>query len=464
MYNLKVKEEYYSEFKDVVRAFYPDGYECAGFDVSFEILPGTDVVTVADKKYEFSNVVKGETAKKRLRRMKTELYDAMSDFTGRSLPWGALTGIRPTKLGYELLGEGTAIDGIADHLRKVYRVSDRKAGLTQEVVSAQRGFLERDGKYVNVYVHIPFCVSRCNYCSFVTLPTEKYKSVIPLYVDKLKEEIGATYDLLENCGKKVYSVYIGGGTPTAVDAKSLGEILSTVRDRGREFTVEAGRPDTIDREKLAVMKDNGVTRVCVNPQTLNGETLMRLGRNHTPEQFFVAYDLTKSFGFDVNVDLIMGLDGEDPRIFCDTLDKVIRLKPENITVHALSRKRGSELFARPFDENAYTADMNVESYKWLTGAGYIPYYLYRQKNTAGNLENAGYCLPSKQCVNNISVMEETLSVVACGAGAITKTVTQGGQRIERLANLRDVKLYLEQFDERLTKKSIFLKNQFTSEI
>lgn len=393
------------------------------------------------------------------RHSKHSVYMALRDYTSRSMPWGSLTGIRPTKLAYEYLGNAGTVNGIADFMSKKYDVLPNKAKIIQNIVLCQREYLVSPEEYVNFYVHIPFCTTKCSYCSFTTHIADKSKKIIGPYVDCLISEIEHSLEMIKQSGKKIFSVYIGGGTPTALPDERFEKVLSALADCRVEFTCEAGRPDTITESKAEIMKQYGVTRVCVNPQTLNNDTLVAIGRRHTAEDFFVCYEMIKKFGFDINVDLIAGLPGETDVIFNDSVAQCALLVPDNVTVHTLSVKNGSELKnAGTAAVNPYTEKMVDAAYSLLTSNGYSPYYLYRQKNMMGNLENVGYSLPGKICVNNVTTMEETLSVVACGAGAISKRLFSGG-RIERLANLRDAELYVRQFDDRLKKKLNFFTKQ-----
>lgn len=395
---------------------------------------------------------------------KIALYRALSDYFGVNLPWGSLTGIRPTKIVYKLLAQGKTLDSAINVLKNKYLVAPDKAALIGHIIENQRGLIYHAPEFVNLYVHIPFCPTKCGYCSFVTLAAEKYNKLIDPYLDCLIKEIRQTKDLIAAQNKKILSVYIGGGTPTVLNEKQLERLLFAL-DTGTasiEYTLEAGRPDTINAEKLQVLKRNGVTRICINPQTFQEKTLQRIGRKHSVQEIFNAFEWADKFNFDINTDLIAGLPDETAADFSHTLDTAIRLSPANITVHSLSFKNGSQLSnafindkTRPqFGYNRDTPAMVELAHSRLKSANYVPYYLYRQKNMSGNLENTGYCLRGKQSVNNITVMEESVSVYACGAGAISKKIT--GDRIERYANLRDVALYIKEIDERSAIKKTYL--------
>ncbi len=396
------------------------------------------------------------------RACKNALYRALVSFFGRETPWGSLTGIRPTKLAYELLSAGDSLEAVSGKLQSEFFVSSKKARLVTDIVQNQRGYLTRDPSLVNLYVHVPFCPSRCYYCSFVTSAVDRQKNFVAPYVDKLCAEIHAARRMIRAAGKRIDSVYIGGGTPTVLSDAQFESLLRAVGINGDpkspppEFTCEAGRPETITPEKIGLMKRYGVTRVSVTPQSLSDETLRAIGRSHTAQDFYAAYDRVKNAGFTVNVDLIAGLARETPEDFSRTLKGVAGLRPHNITVHTLSRKRGS--FIKETDVKSFTGGVSLMTdfaAGFLTADGYVPYYLYRQKLMLENLENVGYRLQGFHCVNNITVMEEALSVVACGAGAISKRIIPDENRIERLANIKDVKLYLERFDERLAEKEKF---------
>ncbi len=418
-------------------------------------------VVVNGKEYKYEILLGdclSENNRKKLikRACKHSVYLSLKDFTNLNIPWGSLTGIRPTKLAYEFLNDGGACECISDYLVKTYDVSRKKAEIIQNIVLCQTEYRPDYKKCVNFYVHIPFCVSKCSYCSFTTHIVDKCSKLIPEYTDKLIEEIKRSLDMIAMANKEIYSIYIGGGTPTALPDELLEKILSQFNAYNVEFTCEAGRPDTITQSKLELMEKCGVNRICVNPQSLNDLTLKAIGRKHTVEDFYKAYYEAKNFGFDINVDLIAGLNGESPEVFLNSLNKTIELRPDNVTVHTLSVKNGSELKNSGETVNCDVEAMVDFAQDALPRFGYAPYYLYRQKNMLGNLENVGYCLEGKQCGNNITTMEETLSVVACGAGAISKKVSEGNL-IERLANVRDAFLYVNQFEDRLEKKIKFFE-------
>lgn len=436
-----------TELADVAKLFYGDDFPNISLD-SVDRIFNIDIdgkryaVCLSDPVYD---IIPQAHIDGRL--SKIALYDALSSHTGRQMPWGALTGVRPTKLFYEAIRAGKTDEQAADIMQKVYRVSDSRANILRQIISEQKGKVFFAPEYYNLYIHIPYCTTRCSYCSFVSAPIDKNKAQSKEYVRLLCDEIARSTELLRSRGKKILSVYIGGGTPTALGEGELELLLSAIGDYDCEYTCEAGRPDTVSAEKLEIIKAHGVTRVCVNPQTLNDKTLDLISRKHTVKQFFDVYGMVKERGFDINCDLIAGLEGETLSDFITSFEGVRELNPQNITVHSLSRKNGSAIRYNPNENNETT---KMTDYALSNLGEYSPYYLYRQKRQACNLENVGFSLPGKQCVNNITTMEETVGVMACGAGAISKTVGNGN--ITRFANMRDVPLYISRYAEKLDAK------------
>lgn len=456
-----------NELNDEVRLFFPydDNPENIVHFCKIEGDVVRNSVKIGEKTYEFStscvNTANALENKRRFKRAcKKAVYDALADFTGINPPWGSLTGIRPSKLVYDMLTAGVDPDDCPEMLEKTFGVSENKTQLICDIVKNQRGFYRRDRRDFNLYIHIPFCTSKCRYCSFTTEIASRCGNIIPEYVKLLRRDVVESLSFIRDHGN-LLSVYVGGGTPTALSADDLGFLLDGIGNYGVEFTVEAGRPDTITREKLDAIKAAGATRICVNPQTFNDKTLKKIGRAHTKADFLEKYALAAGYGFDVNVDLIAGLEEETLDDFKVSLDGTVALRPQNVTVHTLSRKNGSELKQSGRFDNSAIGDMTDYALSALTDAGYLPYYLYRQKQMLGNLENVGYCLPGKQCLNNITTMEDCTSVLACGAGAIEKAVDVSANRIERFANMRDVRLYVSDFEEKMQRKRNFRLKQFT---
>lgn len=402
-----------------------------------------------------------EDRKETKNELKRVIYRMLSSYTGQTLPWGNLTGIRPTKIAMSLLEQGWRNADIANYMRETYYTSNEKTALAIAIANRERHLL-KDINYENgysLYVGIPFCPSICLYCSFSSSPLSLWKTQVDSYLDALCKEIDYVSDAF--AGKELNTVYIGGGTPTTLEPPQLERLLSKLEERfdyGKllEFTVEAGRPDSITREKLAVLRAHGITRISINPQTMNQRTLDLIGRRHTVEQTVEAFFLAREMGFDnINMDLIVGLPGEEQPEVEHTLQELAKLDPDSITVHSLAVKRASRLrmFRDEYKEMTFTnnraiMDMAAE---YAMRAGQSPYYLYRQKNMAGNFENVGYSKEGKAGIYNILIMEEVQSILALGAGASTKLVLPGG-RIERIENVKDIRNYIDRIDEMIERK------------
>ena len=415
-----------------------------------------NTVTVNGRVFAYGNLLtlpNDEIVRKRLikRYVKLSVYKALVKVFEKEMPWGALTGIRPTKLAYSELEERGSF---SDFFINTMKVSEGKTKLVEEIIETQKGIYKKDDSNTDFFVFIPFCPSRCKYCSFITSDIKRNEQYVDVYVDTLIREIEESKDYIKN----LRSIYIGGGTPVALDDKNLDKVLTAIDkiNYGVEYTVEAGRPDRITKSNLKILKDHGVTRICINPQTFNDKTLEILGRNHKAREIEEKYNLAKGL-FDINMDLIAGLPNENFEDFKYSLDKAVQLSPEDITVHTLCIKKSSYLAMEESRlKGDSVRDMVEYSYKTLAKNGYMPYYMYRQKYMAGNLENVGYCKEGKACVYNVNVMEEISSTVACGANAISKKVFNSENRIERLASPKDVKTYIEKIDTILSnKKKLF---------
>lgn len=387
-------------------------------------------------------------------KMEFLLYKLLSEITGINPKWGTLTGIRPVKLALSMMDGGLSAEEIRVKFREERLVSEEKLDLlfnTAEHEKAIRAFSKPES--VSIYISVPFCPSRCSYCSFTSHAIEKAARLIPQYVDLLCKELEDTAVLIEELGLRLETVYMGGGTPTVLTAEQLDRVLSTARSSFdfsgvRELTVEAGRPDTITPEKLEIMKKNGVDRISINPQTMDDGVLAQIGRKHTAKDVVDAFNMARSFGFDnINMDLISGLPGDDFDKFCRTIDSVLELDPENITLHTLTVKRSANLandaqkmLGRSVDE------MNEHAFRRFDEAGYYPYYLYRQKGTVEALENTGFCKPGKEGIYNVFIMDETHSILAAGAGGVTKLKDPHGTKIERIFNFKFPYEYIDRFD------------------
>ena len=395
------------------------------------------------------------------------MFECLSALTGIRPGWGVLTGVRPVKLVSRLMAGGMSREELYLHMRDRLYVAPEKTALALSVAENQSAVTAAlPPRSFSLYVSIPFCPSRCSYCSFVSETVGSCFGLIPEYIRLLGEEISYTAKRAGDLGLKLDTVYFGGGTPTAIGAEDLETLMRAI-SRGfdisgiREYTVEAGRPDTVTEEKLKVIKDNGADRVSVNPQTLRQSVLDAVGRRHTVEQFFEAYGLARRQGFKaVNVDLIAGLPTDDEEGFKSTLNRVVGLEPENITVHALSIKRAADLGrgGAPVSGAEAAANMIAYSESFLSEAGYKPYYLYRQKNQLGNLENVGYERGGTPGIYNVNMMEEIQTVIAVGAGASTKVVS-GEKDIKRYYNPKYPLEYIRRFDEtvKARKAEAFLR-------
>ena len=403
-----------------------------------------------------------EIKRARKRQVKQALYDLLKALTGMRPPWGSLTGIRPTRLLYEAMEDGMTREQAVAHVTEVFDVAPDRAALLGEIAKMQQGIRDARDDQFDLYIGIPFCKTRCSYCSFSAGEIGDGRRVGP-YVEALLREIALCRDLMAEAGMSVRAGYVGGGTPTAIPCGELARILDAAQAAfpgAVEWTVEAGRPDTIDREKLQMLRDRGVGRISVNPQSFNDETLRRIGRAHTGAETLAAYALARELGFeDINMDLIAALPGETVRDFEHTLDVVERLSPDSVTVHSLAIKRSSRLHEQLTVSGGHTqigaegaAEMIDTARNRLTAAGYRPYYLYRQKYMAGNLENVGYARPGKACLYNIGNMEETVSVLALGAGAISKWLFDRTLRIERAPNVRNIDEYIARVEEMVERK------------
>lgn len=454
----------YDELLYVVKLFYTSE-EIEGLDIDFNITQeekNNEIYTKVSsslntKIYEKTGLIKDTNFPERYlkRYAKLTLFECLqSFFPNKILPWGSLTGIRPTKLFYELIKEhGGYKDAAMNEFINEFKVTKRKAELIDKIIESQKG-IEKNEKIVDFYVNIPFCPSKCYYCSFISLPIDKCRELLNPYLNALYKEITEAKKMIKDKGFEVRSVYIGGGTPTILSAEELDELLSVMAFDVNEFTVECGRPDTITKEKLDVLQKHGVTRISINPQSFNDDTLKLIGRSHSNEDILNAYNLAKNYNFDINMDLIAGLGNEDLELFKDSIHKALDLNPENLTVHTLSIKRGSTLNENGGDMSSVqdTFDMIEYSHNVLLENGYRPYYLYKQKNMLGNLENIGY-FKNNPCVFNIVSMEEFSSIIACGANAISKRFYFDKNRIERFANLKNISEYINRIDEMIEKKN-----------
>lgn len=412
---------------------------------------------------------KSETAVKKLADDDNELvsaqllYKLLCDFTGLTQPWGILTGVRPVKLLRRLAEESNEEQAVKK-FEKDFFVSNEKIALSRETEHNERKILELSKpESFSLYVGIPFCPSRCSYCSFVMASIERAEKLIEPYTKLLCEEIKRTAEIANKLGLRLETVYFGGGTPTTLSAEQLDTVLRTVNksfdmSTCREFTVEAGRPDTIDIAKLFALKENKVDRISINPQTVNDEVLKTIGRKHTAQQFFDAFELARKCGFDnINTDLIAGLPTDTTESFKNSLDSIVRLNAECITVHTLCMKRASRLTTEGVTLDLQQArdarEMLAYTQNILGQNEYIPYYMYRQSRMVGNLENVGWSKKGFESLYNVYVMDETHTILACGSGGVTKLKRNNPDYLERIFNFKYPYEYIDRFDELIQRKS-----------
>ncbi|MBR2441618.1 MAG: coproporphyrinogen dehydrogenase HemZ [Clostridia bacterium] len=408
--------------------------------------------------FEDREQVCSELQFKRLERRfaKLRLYEILSNLYGETMPWGALTGIRPTKLAYMEKENGRDFTKLFNRMQ----VREDNIKLVADILKTQEGIYEKKDGNTDLFVSIPFCPTKCAYCSFITAPIDKTRHFLPAYLDALDKELASAKESVGN----LRSIYIGGGTPFALDASDLERVLKGLDgifktcNPNAEYTVEAGRPDVFSDEKLALLKEYGVTRICINPQSFSDQTLQKIGRKHTEADIYRAFDMAEKYDFDINVDLIAGLTDETPEVFTQSVEKAVATGAENITVHCLSLKSGAKLKEEnDYLENDFISAMVASSRDILSKNGYAPYYMYRQKYQVGNNENVGWTKAGKACVYNIDIMEETADNLALGANAVSKRVFTEKGLITRFASQKDLKTYIENVDTLIEKRREFFK-------
>ena len=415
---------------------------------------------VDGKAYSFEDrgQVRDELEFKRFERRfaKLRLYHILSDLYGEEMPWGALTGIRPTKLAYMEEAQGRNFKD----LFRMMRVREDNIQLVEDILQTQKGIYEKRDGNTDLFISIPFCPTKCAYCSFITAPIDKTRHFLPDYLDCLDKELAAAKESVGN----LRSIYIGGGTPFALSAAELERVLKATApilagcNPNAEYTVEAGRPDVFDEEKLALLKNYGVTRICINPQSFSDETLQKIGRKHTVADVYRAFEMSQKYNFDINVDLIAGLEGETPESFENSVLQAVKTGADNITVHCLSLKSGARLKEETdYLENDFISTMVATSREILSKNGYLPYYMYRQKYQVGNNENVGWTKPGKACIYNVDIMEETADNLAVGANAVSKRVFTDKGLITRFASQKDLKTYIACVDDIIEKKRKFFQ-------
>lgn len=472
--NLFIKAHpYHYEAENLCRVFFPFDrvttvrgdaeYEAQSRNVYTEIRPGDEPYFVRVEDESGARTMTGEKQADDEYGLMALLFKALSAHTGKVPRWGMLTGIHPIKLLRQLT-EKFGSEEANRLFREKYFVSEEKAAIASRTLASQLPVTNDVGENdFSLYISVPFCPTRCAYCSFVSQSVEKAKKQIPEYHKLMLEEIRETAAIANGLGLTLRSVYVGGGTPTTFSAEQLSEMIAVVREvfdlsHCDEFTVEAGRPDTVDREKLTALLEGGVTRISINPQTLQDNVLGNIGRRHTAQQTVDAFRLARETGHkNINMDLIVGLPGDTFESFCDTIEKVLALDPENVTVHSLALKRSSFITqsgeVNKAHEDALLADrMMAYAERRLTESGYEPYYLYRQSRMAGNLENTGWAKPGCVCAYNIFTMDETETVLACGAGGVSKLKDPYSETLSRIFNFKYSYEYISRYGEILERK------------
>ena len=470
--NLYVKNNnFHFELENLTRLFFPDEKinvyrEAKKIETPYILAESADKITV---KVEINGFVSELSAPLGSYDNSNELitvqllYKILCSYSGINQPWGLLTGVRPVKL-FRKVCEESGVDKAKQRFLDEFFVSREKLNLAFDTEQHEKRILELSKpESFSLYVGIPFCPSRCSYCSFVMASIERAKKLIEPYVNLLCEEIKATAEIANQLGLRLETVYFGGGTPTTLNAEQLNRVLKTVNTSFnmttcREFTVEAGRPDTIDKERLFALKENNVDRISINPQTTNNSVLQAIGRKHSVEQFFSAFELARKCGFNnINTDLIAGLPTDTAESFKSSLDSMLSLSAECITVHTLCMKRASTLTKEGVSLNRDDAETARAMLKYaqdsLISNEYIPYYLYRQSRMVGNLENVGWSKPGFESLYNVYVMDETHTILACGSGGVTKLKNQADDYLERIFNFKYPYEYIDRFDEIIARKS-----------
>lgn len=425
-----------------------------GTDVSIDEL----LSKLGKEEYMSAKKLCKETIKRSFYKVLEKVYDSY-------VPWGILTGIRPVKVVHNLLSDGLSHDEIRKVLSDYYYIDDNKIELCLNIAMKESSFIYPiDENKISLYLSIPFCPTRCVYCSFPSNALADFGHLKSTYVDKLIEEIKAVSILIKDNKKEIETLYIGGGTPTTLTAEEMDRLIVALfreLDLSKiiEFTVEAGRPDTITREKLEVLKKHNVTRISINPQTMNDETLVKIGRDHKVDEIRECFYLAREMGFDnINMDIILGLIGEDLDMVRNTLEEIKKLSPESLTVHTMAVKRASNL---KINMDKYKEDLTRDqevvkmidlAMEYAGDMELKPYYMYRQKHMVGNLENIGYAKEGYECIYNIQVMEEKQSNYALGAGSISKFVYNDENRIERVENVKNVEHYINRVEEMTQRK------------
>ncbi|MVX63553.1 coproporphyrinogen III oxidase [Clostridium chromiireducens] len=409
----------------------------------------------------------GEDIKNSLRRF---LFLCLRNITHDIYPWGILIGIRPSKIALKLLKEGNTEEEVIEIFKDKYLAHEEKSRLCIEVAKAEERIVNKDKNNIAIYIGMAFCPTKCLYCSFTSNPIGVHKKLVMPYLDALTKEIKGISGYVKEKKLNIESVYFGGGTPTAVNDDEFAMIMKEIHDNFikssnvKEFTVECGRPDTLTKNKLEIMKECNVDRISINPQSMNDKTLKLIGRTHSSEDIKEKFKLARELGFDnINMDIIIGLPGERHEDVINTKNELIKLRPDSITVHGLALKRGSRMYEEfilkkgiEITSQEEIIEMYNESKNLAEYLGILPYYMYRQKNMVGNMENLGYAKEGKECIYNIQMIEERQTIIALGAAAVSKVVFLDEDRLERFPNLKDLHEYISRIDEMIEGKKKLL--------
>lgn len=491
-----VNHDYYNETADIIRMYFgkceilrsegalaesqsflqdTNVYITSRLDITDRNIICTSTFQELQRKEEvrLESDIEGDNNKVLKHLVKKSMYKLLATVFGKEYPWGMLTGIRPVKIVHELMNNAVPVTDIPDKLIEEYLISRDRAELAVEIAGIERPFIyPYNNKVISIYIGIPFCPSRCGYCSFTSNSINVYREYVEPYLISLMEEIRRVSEFLSIKGFRVQTIYIGGGTPTALNEQQLERLIKCINQSfGRqeeEFTCEAGRPDSITIEKLHVLHENNISRISINPQTMNDATLRRIGRGHDTGQVLESFMLARSVGFNnINMDIILGLPGETLTELIHTLGEIKKLDPESVTVHTMSLKRAS-VFNEKYTEGALHKDENVSGMmeytkEFLKSMDMHPYYLYRQKHMAQNLENIGFSKKGFECIYNMQIIEERQTIAAFGADAVTKIVINSQNRIERQHNIKDIKLYIENTEAMIRKKLDVLKQTLLEE-
>lgn len=462
--------EYHLEYRNILSQYFPEhkiieykDSETSGDTLTISVINNTFLMEYNSfKKVLFKREYRFDKNINFLFQTRRFLVLGLSEMTSSDLPWGILTGIRPVKVAHKLLKLGNSKHDVTKILKKDYLLWEENAQLITDLAQIEVNTMyPLNYKSAMLYIGIPFCPSRCNYCSFVSQLSTGNQEHLNKYFDSLMNEISYILNYVKSKEIRIQSIYVGGGTPTVLNLNQLHDLFLLLHKfipfkELKEINFEAGRPETINKHNLQLLKDLGVTRLCINPQTLNDSTLINIGRKHLSKDYYNALDLARAAGFDlINTDMILGLEGETPEQMLESIDKVIDQRPENVTIHNLSLKRTSVLQQEhrfTYQNTGMIWQLNAKVRSILENNGYMPYYLYRQKYTQGNMENIGYCLPDKASYYNIGIMSEKISILGLGAGSSGKLFYPELDRLERMETVKNTDIYIQRLNQICEKK------------